>query len=279
MRAANLPPAKEFFFSCQALACPARAEASRKNGAKSRGPKTSEGKARSARNALRHGLRAQKYVVLPDEDAAEFAALEAALTEELAPAGVLQSVLVQRIAAAAWRLSRAEQLETELFAENGLPDGTLGLALIRDGNRAGAFGTLLRYRGGALAEFWRALRTLKALQAEVAAPRAEAHATARDLAPAPAPTAQPDKPKHRRNPRDCATDQADLCDAALAGHRAGARLLPIEARRTPPNAALLLVGTALVPAGPGPLLKPPARAASFSGGSLPGQPMPVADLP
>jgi hypothetical protein len=76
----------------------ARAEASRKNGAKSRGPKTPAGKARSAQNALKHGMRAQKYVVLPEEDAAEFAALEATLTLELAPQGVLQSILVGRIA-------------------------------------------------------------------------------------------------------------------------------------------------------------------------------------
>jgi hypothetical protein len=88
------------------LACPARAEASRRNGAKSKGPKTPEGKARSAQNALKHGFRAQKDMVLQGEDAAEFAALEAALMEELAPEGALQSVLAQRVVAAAWRLAR-----------------------------------------------------------------------------------------------------------------------------------------------------------------------------
>ena len=70
----------------------ARAEASRQNGAKSRGPRTLEGRARSARNALKHGMRAQKHLVLPDEDAAEFADLEAALIAELAPVGALQAV-------------------------------------------------------------------------------------------------------------------------------------------------------------------------------------------
>jgi hypothetical protein len=199
----------------------ARAEASRRNGAKSKGPKTSEGKARSAQNALRHGLRAQKHVVLPSESAAEFAALEAALLEELAPEGALQSVLAQRVVAAAWRLSRAERLEAELFEKNHFPGGNLGLALIRDCNGARSFDTLLRYRGGTLAELWRALRTLKALQAERAAqaaprtvaPEASAPAPARAVdvaalpAPpprdgAPTPTRQPDEPESRATPGD-----------------------------------------------------------------------------
>jgi hypothetical protein len=91
----------------------ARAETSRQNGAQSRGPKTSEGKARSAQNALKHGLRAQKYLVLPEEDAAEFEALEAALVEELAPVGAMQTVLARRVAIATWRLARADRLEVE----------------------------------------------------------------------------------------------------------------------------------------------------------------------
>jgi hypothetical protein len=67
----------------------ARAKASRRNGARSKRPKSPEGKARAAQNALKHGLRALKYVMLPDERAAEFHALQEALMDELAPVGTL----------------------------------------------------------------------------------------------------------------------------------------------------------------------------------------------
>ena len=60
----------------------ARAEASRHNGAKSRGPKTAEGKARSSQNAIKHGLRARRWVLLGGESEAEFKRLEAALIGE-----------------------------------------------------------------------------------------------------------------------------------------------------------------------------------------------------
>jgi hypothetical protein len=186
---------------------PARAAASRSNGAKSRGPKTPEGRARAAQNALKHGLRAQKCVVLPGERASAFAAFEAALIEELAPEGALQTVLAQRVVAASWRLARSERIEAELFAEQWLAGASLGLALTRDGNGARAFDTLLRYRGAAQAEFSRTLRLLKTLQAEAAQP--QSHTRPREAAPEHAPPApRPNQPEARSIPGESRAEAA-----------------------------------------------------------------------
>jgi len=60
----------------------AASAASRRNGAKSRGPKSAVGKARAARNALRHGLRASDPVLpdaMPPWMSAKLADLETAL--------------------------------------------------------------------------------------------------------------------------------------------------------------------------------------------------------
>ena len=84
------------------------------------------------------------------------------------------------------------------------PEGAnAGLALIRDGNATRSFETLLRYRGAAMAEFWRALKTLKALQAERAAgapgplrvPLRQSRAPAR-VASRPAPNEPERRPLH-----------------------------------------------------------------------------------
>ena len=213
-KAASRAAASNVAASLAALLSPARAEASRKNGARSRGPKTPQGKARASRNALKHGLCAGHHVVVEGESAEAFAAFEAALVADLAPAGALQMLLAGRIARAAWRLERAERIEAELFArqmDGPFGDGDLGLALIRDGNGARAFDTLLRYRGAAQAELTRTLRTLKALQAERAASNA--------VLSAPAPSSPPElpiEPKGRRNPDEspCAPAVADEAEAA-----------------------------------------------------------------
>jgi len=178
---------------------PARAAASRRNGARSRGPKTPEGKARSASNALKHGLCARQTVVLGDEDLDAFEALEAALMAELAPRGALQAVLARRIVAATWRLERAERIQAELFAHNIRDTTSFGLALIRDCHGGRAFDTLLRYRGTTLAELWRSLRTLKALQAG-AEPQQEAAPQEAAAAPREDDARIPNEPEARRIP-------------------------------------------------------------------------------
>jgi hypothetical protein len=134
----------------------ARAEASRRNGARSKGPKSPEGKARAAQNALEHGMRATKHVMLPQEDGAEFAALETAVLAELVPVGALQTLLARRVAIAAWRLARADRMEAEALEFRSYDGANPGLALIRDGNATRSLETLLCYRAAAMAELARA---------------------------------------------------------------------------------------------------------------------------
>jgi hypothetical protein len=109
-KAAQRVAAQHVSATLASLLSPARAEASRRNGAKSKGPKTAKGKARSAQNALKHGLRAEKFVVVGDEDPQEFAAFEAAMLDSLAPEDPLQDFLAGRVVRAAWRLERADHL-------------------------------------------------------------------------------------------------------------------------------------------------------------------------
>jgi hypothetical protein len=151
-----------------------RAEASRRNGARSCGPVTPDGRARSARNALRHGLRASSIAALGNEGREECLRLAAAPREEFAPEGELQEHLADQIALAIWRARRSERIEQELFTyylekdRRGLEAPDFGLLVIRDRNGARALDMLLRYRGSVQTELFRALAALKALQAEAA---------------------------------------------------------------------------------------------------------------
>ena len=78
------------------------------------GPKTPEGKARSATNAIRHGLTG-KTVVLTTEDPAQFDELLDDYVKEYSPATRLQLDLVHELAACRWRLQRIWAIETCAF--------------------------------------------------------------------------------------------------------------------------------------------------------------------
>jgi hypothetical protein len=88
--------------------------ANRENARKSTGPKTPEGKAVARLNALRHGLLSQE-VLLPGEDEALLREFSERVRDELQPVGELESLLVDRIIAAYWRLRRLGRVEAGIF--------------------------------------------------------------------------------------------------------------------------------------------------------------------
>ncbi len=87
----------------------AQRQASRINGAKSRGPKTPGGKAITRFNGLTHTLCAAQ-AVLPGEDPAQFQAHRDALFDDWQPMSYTRALLVERVAIASWRLRRAPSL-------------------------------------------------------------------------------------------------------------------------------------------------------------------------
>ena len=89
-------------------------EANRRNALKSTGPTTPDGKARSRRNALRHGLTAET-VIAALEDAEDYQAFEATITADYEAETVVDRELVLRLASVLWRLRRATGIESALF--------------------------------------------------------------------------------------------------------------------------------------------------------------------
>jgi hypothetical protein len=89
---------------------PVQAEAARRNGARSHGPVTAEGKRRSSANALKHGLAALHHLVLDDEDPGELEGLTGRLLAEIGPEDELEARLVRRLAVAFWKGEPAERM-------------------------------------------------------------------------------------------------------------------------------------------------------------------------
>jgi hypothetical protein len=89
-------------------------EANRRNALKSTGPTTPEGKERSCRNALRHGLTAET-VIATLEDAEDYQAFEAAVIADYDAESAVERELVLRLASVLWRLRRATGIETAML--------------------------------------------------------------------------------------------------------------------------------------------------------------------
>lgn len=89
-------------------------EANRRNALRSTGPITEEGKRRSRRNAVRHGLTAET-VVETLEDIDDYRGFEAAVIASYDARNAVERELVLRLASLLWRLRRATAIETDLL--------------------------------------------------------------------------------------------------------------------------------------------------------------------
>src|ERR1700691_3979483 len=89
-------------------------EANRRNASRSTGPKTDEGKLRSRRNAVRHGLCAETVVEIV-EDIDDYRGFEAAIIADYDARTAVERELVFRLASLLWRLRRTTTIETDLL--------------------------------------------------------------------------------------------------------------------------------------------------------------------
>src|SRR5437762_1569161 len=89
-------------------------EAARRNGAKSNGPKTPQGKAASSQNSYKHGMTA-KAVVLTNENPQAFINREEAYHIKFEPTDEVERDIVDDMTVSRWRLRRVWQNEKALF--------------------------------------------------------------------------------------------------------------------------------------------------------------------
>jgi hypothetical protein len=173
----------------------AQLEASRRNGAQSRGPATEAGKARAALNGTHHGLCSAEFFLLPDEDADAYAGFAAGMLATLNPTDDAERHAAERAVQAMWREIRADRMEAEILAElfgaKHVEDQDVAAAIKERAMKALA--TLLRYRGRIEREIDRALQALDALRQR---PAGTNEPDRRPPAPArPAVAAQPVPPR------------------------------------------------------------------------------------
>ncbi len=147
----------------------------------STGPRTEEGKTRSALNALRHGLTG-RTIVMPYEDMDQYHIFCRRLFQTLAPETPLEEQYAQTFCDTQWRLNRARSLEDamlslghseeagEIETEHVQVHAVLTAARVfRDDNKS--FLNLSLYEQRLHRTLEKSLRELKALQAERKAQR------------------------------------------------------------------------------------------------------------
>jgi len=228
----------------QNVASPRQFAANRANAAKSSGPRSPEGKARSAQNARKHSFAAAAYTVVNLEDAQEVANLKDDAVDFYQPANSQEIFAVERIAIAQQALLRAARLEAGLFStclnEAVTPDSDavaadlgqkqrrnllLAQGFERSAANSSALALCVRYSAHAERQYRRAVAEfdrLKALRPEI---RNEPNPT-----PQPRPTARARSAKTSPIPPEAPQSEryASIFDNLPAGSNFQPRRKPAE---------------------------------------------------
>src|SRR4051794_25768438 len=162
-----------------------RLAANRRNAAGSTGPRTAEGKAVVALNALKHGLLS-RAALIRGESEADLVAFAKRMRAQLAPVGEVELLLADRVVSSAWRLRRAVALEAVLLDAVD-SNGRLSLNPLVSTFERDRLLNLSRYEAALERGLYKALAELRRLQAERAAEPVTVLDAAEVEASAPAP--------------------------------------------------------------------------------------------
>ena len=224
--------------------------AARANGAKSRGPVTTEGRAKSSLNAIRHGLAAHHGVVIQGESPEEFQGLLDSYLLQFTPASGVEADLVHALASTRWRLRRLQTIETGLFSSK-LKQHTpnldhamrfadleapheyeIAMVFKQLADHGAALSLLVRYEASLQRAYDRTLKQLQLLQ------------SARQPSPRTPAPAQPNEPKPR--PVGLGPDPCPLTPASHPCDNESSRSTessPSQTCPTTPSATLLSLRT------------------------------------
>lgn len=147
------PPKEGAHRSPRKTSSPRKVAANRRNSKRSTGPTTPEGKAKSARNSITHGIFAKQLLSgAAPETAVEISTLTAGIWEFYQPAGVIEELLAQKIAVEVVRLARIMGFERKEFSRQSIFHFPV-------------VDRLLRYSAAADRGLYRAIEELERLQA------------------------------------------------------------------------------------------------------------------
>jgi len=134
------------------MATDAQINANRENAKKSTGPKTPEGKARAAQNALKYGFYSKEFIVR-EEDLEDFEQMRECLHNEVRSVSPVASEFFMQMLHASWNLHRLRQIEERIYCEHDNPFG--------DENISRQLETLARHRTRFERTYSRALKELR----------------------------------------------------------------------------------------------------------------------